>query len=89
MGTAKVGVQVDGRGRILLPKELRARLEIKPKAMINVELAEDGSVVLSNPREERRRLLREAQGSLAGSGETVDDLIAERRAAAAREVDDR
>lgn len=86
MGTTRSTIQVDGRGRILLPKPLRERLGIKPKVMINVEIGDDGSVVLRDVREERRRLLRAAQGSFAGRGGSVDGLIAQRRAAAAREA---
>lgn len=84
----RLGVQADGRGRILLPKRMRERLGITPKGTISVELADDGSVVLRNPRAARQRLLREAQGSFAGRGGSVDDLIAQRRAEAAREARD-
>ena len=79
-------IQVDGRGRILLPKPLRERLGIKPKAMIDVEVADDGSVVIRDVRNERRRRLRAAQGSFEGRGGSVDELIADRRAEAAREA---
>ena len=85
MGATKTIIQADGRGRILLPKPVRERLGIAPKAMVQVEVAADGSVLLRDVREERRRLLREAQGSYKGRGGSVDDLIAERRREAARE----
>jgi AbrB family looped-hinge helix DNA binding protein len=86
MSTSRSTIQVDGRGRILLPKPLRERLGITPKAMLDVEVGDDGSVVLRDVRDERRRLLHAAQGSFKGRGGSVDDLIAQRRAAAAREV---
>lgn len=88
MGTSRSQVQVDGRGRILLPKAMRERLGVEPKAMIDVELRDDDSLVLRDVREERRRQLRAAKGSFAGRGGSVDELIAERRAEAARELRD-
>lgn len=81
----QVAVQTDARGRLLLPKEVRAHLGLEPKATINVETRPDGAVVLRDPRAQRRRLLEVTRGSLAGRGGSVDDLIAERRAAAKKE----
>jgi len=72
-------LQADARGRILLPKELRRELGLEGRGTITVEPREDGSVVLRDPRAERRRQLREARGSFAGRGSSVDDLIAARR----------
>lgn len=89
MNPERMVVQTDGRGRILLPAALRERLGIVPKAAVEVEAREDGSVVLRDVREERRRRLREAQGSFEGRGGSVDELIAERRAEAAREAGER
>lgn len=89
MGTPiRSKVRADNRGRILLPKPIRENLGITAGALIDVETSDDGSVVLRDPREERRRRLREAQGSFKGRGGSVDDLIAERRAEAAREARD-
>jgi bifunctional DNA-binding transcriptional regulator/antitoxin component of YhaV-PrlF toxin-antitoxin module len=79
-------VQTDARGRLLLPKELRAHLGLEPKATISVEARADGAVVLRDPRAQRRRVLENARGSLRDQGGSVDELIAERRAAAKREA---
>lgn len=80
-----VEVETDGRGRLLLPQEARKLLGIQAHTTVSVELTEDGSVVLRDPRAHRAQRLRAAQGSLAGRGGSVDELIAERRADAARE----
>lgn len=81
-------VQADGRGRILLPKPLRERLGIAPGAAVDVEAAADGSVVLRDVRQARLHVIQAARGSMRGRGSSVDELIAERRAEAAREAND-
>jgi bifunctional DNA-binding transcriptional regulator/antitoxin component of YhaV-PrlF toxin-antitoxin module len=81
----QISVQADGRGRILLPSEVRAHLGLEPKSVINVETRADGTVVLRDPAAQRRRVLQSARGSLADSGGSVDQLIAERRAEAKRD----
>lgn len=58
---------------------------IGPNAEVRLALAEDGTVTLSNPVAARRRAIRAARGSHAGRGMSVDELLAERRADAARE----
>lgn len=80
-------IQTDNRGRLLLPKDLREQIGLEAKAIINVEVFEDGSVVLRDPRADRARRLAAAQGSHAGQGRPTDEFIAERRAEAAREDD--
>lgn len=81
----QLAVQTDARGRLLLPKEVRAHLGLEPKSIINVETRSDGTVVLRDPRAQRRRVLESARGSLGNRGGSVDDLIAERRAEARKE----
>lgn len=81
----KATVQADGRGRLLLPRELRERLGLRPKGAVNVEARDDGSVVLRDPRADRARRLHAAQGSYAGKGRSVDEFIVDRRAEAERE----
>ncbi len=85
MATQYVEVETDGRGRLLLPSNMRKTLGITGHATVSVALNDDGSVVLRDPRADRARRLRAAQGSFAGRGGSVDDLLAERRAEAARE----
>lgn len=81
----QVLVQTDARGRVLLPKDVREHLGLKPKALVTVETRGDGSVVLRDPRAQRKRVLEDARGSFAKQGGSVDDLIAERRAEAKKE----
>ncbi|MDX8153617.1 AbrB/MazE/SpoVT family DNA-binding domain-containing protein [Patulibacter brassicae] len=81
-------VRADGRGRILLPQELRDRLGIQPHSVVAVELQDDGSVVLRDRDADRRRRVRAVRGSFRGAGESVDDLLAARRADARAEADD-
>lgn len=88
MSSTRSTVRADGRGRVLLPKPVRECLHISPGATVHVEVIDDGSVVLRSVRDERRRQLRAAKGSFKGRGGSVDDLIAERRAEAARELRD-
>lgn len=85
MVAQRAEVVADGRGRLLLPRAMREALGITPHTVVGVELAEDGSVVLRDPASDRARRVRAARGSLRGRGGSVDDLIAERRAEAARE----
>lgn len=80
-----VTVQSDARGRLLLPVELRELLGLDPKGVVAVEARDDGSVLLRDPAAERRRRLKNARGSLRDAAGSVDDLIAARRAEAARE----
>lgn len=85
MTVRRVEVEADGRGRLLLPREARDALGITAHAVVDVELTDDGAVVLRDPVAARRRRLRAARGSFAGRGGSVDDLIADRRAEAARD----
>ena len=74
-----ISLQADSRGRILLPKDLRQSLGLESKGTVTVEARDDGSVLLRDPRAERTRQLREARGSYAGRGRSVDELIESRR----------
>jgi bifunctional DNA-binding transcriptional regulator/antitoxin component of YhaV-PrlF toxin-antitoxin module len=76
-------------GRILIPVELREKLGFKPKSPIYVEI-KDGSLVLTSAaqRSAQRRayfdnLFKEL--SLDPNRSLVDELIADRRAEAAKE----
>jgi bifunctional DNA-binding transcriptional regulator/antitoxin component of YhaV-PrlF toxin-antitoxin module len=76
-------------GRILIPVELREKLGFKPKSPIYVEI-KDGSLVLTSTaqRSAQRRayfdnLFKEL--NLDPNRSLVDELIADRRAEAAKE----
>ena len=80
--------KVDGTGRVLIPAEIRKRLGMKPGATVTITEGPSGRIVL----EPAMALLREAQDyfrSIAPASVLwSDELIAERRKEARREVED-
>jgi AbrB family looped-hinge helix DNA binding protein len=80
--------KVDSAGRVLIPAELRARLDVKPGASVTITAERSGRIVL----ESRSAAVRAAQDyfrSLAPDSEVwSDELIAERRREARREIAD-
>ena len=86
--TAGHKARVDSTGRVLIPAEVRKRLGMKPGATVTITEGPLGRIVL----EPALALLREAQEyfqSLApASVFWSDELIAERRKEARREVED-
>jgi AbrB family looped-hinge helix DNA binding protein len=88
----KVGARykgkVDSAGRVLIPAPLREKLGVHPGAIVSIAEGRAGRIVL----ESRMAALREAQEyfcSLAPPTEVwSDDLIAERRQEARREIED-
>jgi bifunctional DNA-binding transcriptional regulator/antitoxin component of YhaV-PrlF toxin-antitoxin module len=82
----------DGRGRLLLPPDIREALGLDRKALevgerreVTVELRPDGSVVLRDPAKVRAEAIKSLRGSARGKGGSVDELLAERRREAALE----
>ena len=86
--TARYKAKVDGTGRILIPAEIRKKLGLKPGAAVTITEGPSGRIVL----EPAQALLREAQEyfrSIAPADALwSDELIAERRKEARREVED-
>jgi AbrB family looped-hinge helix DNA binding protein len=80
--------KVDGRGRVLIPAEIRKRAGVNPGATVTITEGPSGRIVL----EPALALLREAQEyfrSIAPASVLwSDELIAERRKEARREVED-
>jgi AbrB family looped-hinge helix DNA binding protein len=80
--------RVDGTGRVLIPAEIRKRAGMKPGATVTITEGPSGRIVL----EPALALLREAQEyfqSIAPASVLwSDELIAERRKEARREVED-
>jgi AbrB family looped-hinge helix DNA binding protein len=77
-------ISVNDQGRVTIPAQIRQELGLAPGSRL-VAYVEDGRLVL----EERRHLLARIQDVVAreaeaagASGSAVDELIAERRAAA-------
>jgi AbrB family looped-hinge helix DNA binding protein len=80
--------KVDSAGRILIPAPLREKLGVQPGATVSITEGRAGRIVL----ESRMAAVREAQDyfcSLAPPTEVwSDELIAERREEARREIED-
>jgi AbrB family looped-hinge helix DNA binding protein len=81
-------VSVNDQGRVTIPAQMRHELGLAPGSRL-VAYVEDGRLVL----EERRHLLARIQDVVAreteaagATGSAVDELIADRRAAARREA---
>ncbi len=76
-------VTVGERGRVVLPSAVRRALNLKPGTHMLLSTEDDGSLRLRPYRavaEQSRGLLRDLPG-----GSMVNELLAERRAEAARE----
>jgi AbrB family looped-hinge helix DNA binding protein len=86
--TAGHKARVDSTGRVLIPAEVRKRLGMKPGATVTITEGPSGRIVV----EPALALLREAQEyfqSIAPASVLwSDELIAERRKEARREVED-
>jgi AbrB family looped-hinge helix DNA binding protein len=83
-GMKEVTVPIDQAGRVVLPKDVRRELAIKPGEMLKVSI-HGGSVTLT-PDREARGLVRKGKGLVfsAGGGEvlseeTVDRIVDEMR----------
>ncbi len=78
-------VVVGDRGRVVLPSKVRAKLGLKPGSRMLLSTEEDGSLRLRPYRAVADQSLG-MLAALAPAGESlVDELLAERRDAAARE----
>jgi AbrB family looped-hinge helix DNA binding protein len=80
-------LKVDRMGRVLIPAAVRKRLSLEPGT--ELRLTEDGGKLILQPRQQA---LLEAQAivrSFVSKGVSlVDELIAERREAERRELED-
>jgi AbrB family looped-hinge helix DNA binding protein len=78
-------VQLGDRGRLVLPAEIRKRLNLRQGDELLVTVQPDGSLRLTSPRQ----VVRETKGlyrARAGNRSLADELIAERRAELKREA---
>lgn len=76
-------VTIGQRGRVVLPSAVRRELDLKPGTHMLLSTEQDGSLRLRPYRavaQQTRGLLRDLPGE-----SMVDELLAERRAEAARE----
>lgn len=77
-------VRVDQQGRILVPKELREAVGMRPGGNLTL-LVEDGEIRIITPHGARQRMRELSAKYSTGNRSLVDELIAERRAEAERE----
>jgi len=84
MTTSPATVRVSSNGRVLIPLAVRRELGIKPGDELVLEI-EDGALRLSTRLARLREVQALARTFLAGEPSLVDELLAERRAEAARE----
>ena len=78
-------VQLGDRGRLVLPAEIRRRLNLREGDELVVSLQPDGSLRLTS----QRQIVRETRGlyrARAGRRSLADELIADRRAEVKRET---
>ncbi len=81
-------VIVGDRGRMVLPSAVRRKLGLTAGTRLLVDVESDGSLKLQPFRaaaDQTRGLLRELGELAPDKGSAVDELLAERRAQAARE----
>jgi antitoxin PrlF len=79
-------LRVGAQGRVVLPADLRAALGFVEGSTLVAYIEGEGRLVIESPAAIQRALLRE-WSEVAGQPSLVDDLRAERRAAAAREAE--
>jgi AbrB family looped-hinge helix DNA binding protein len=84
--TVHARIHVGAQGRVVLPAELRAALGFVEGSTLVAYIEGEGRLVIESPEAIRRALLQEWSGA-AGEVSLVDELRAERRAAAAREAE--
>jgi AbrB family looped-hinge helix DNA binding protein len=77
-------VRVDQQGRILVPKELREAVGMRPGGNLTL-LVEGGEIRIITPQGARQRMRELSAKYSTGNRSLVDELIAERRAEAERE----
>ena len=82
--TLRAVVRVDAQGRLLVPKELRDAVDMRPGENVTL-LVQDGEIRLLTVTASTRRI-REIAAEYPTPGRSlVDELIAERRAEAERD----
>lgn len=77
-------LKVDRQGRLVLPAEVRAAMRIVPGTDVTLEIDGDETRLISH-WQALRALQRELAELVPPGASLVDELIAERRAEAARE----
>ncbi|MBQ6641123.1 MAG: AbrB/MazE/SpoVT family DNA-binding domain-containing protein [Saccharopolyspora sp.] len=84
-GMTSAAVKMNPQGRVSIPAPFRHELGLTPDTDL-VSYVEDGRVVFEEREHLMRRIQQTALNSRATAGSPVDELLADRRAAAARET---
>ena len=79
-------MHVDNQGRVMLPSWWRKREGVDPSTELCVTVTEDGGLVLETREQGLRRARALLRKYIPEGVNLSDELIAERRAEAAREV---
>jgi AbrB family looped-hinge helix DNA binding protein len=79
-----VEVSVNAQGRVTIPAQMRRAAGIEAGVPL-VAYVEDGRVVIETREQLADRIRRDVAAAWSGTGSVVDELIADRRAEAARE----
>jgi len=79
-----VKTKVDSQGRVLIPAEIREKMRLEPGKQVSMYLDEDGLHLIS-PYIAWQRITRLVAKTVPEGVSLADELIADRRAEAARE----
>ncbi|MCW2721152.1 AbrB/MazE/SpoVT family DNA-binding domain-containing protein [Pseudonocardia sp.] len=82
--TTSADLTVNEQGRVTIPAQIRRAAGIEAGVPL-VVYVEDGRVVLETREQLADRLRRDVAAAWTGEGSVVDELLADRRAEAARE----
>ncbi|MHA6797450.1 AbrB/MazE/SpoVT family DNA-binding domain-containing protein (plasmid) [Pseudonocardia bannensis] len=82
--TPSADLTVNEQGRVTIPAPIRRAAGIEAGVPL-VVYVEDGRVVLETREQLAERIRRDVAAAWTGEGSVVDELIADRRAEAARE----
>jgi AbrB family looped-hinge helix DNA binding protein len=80
-------LRIGAQGRVVLPAGLRSALGFEEGTTVVAYIEGEGRLVIESPAAVQRALLAE-WSEVAGERSLVDDLLADRRAAAVREAEE-
>lgn len=86
MATRENEVQVGAQGRLVIPVALRKALQLKPGDRLVARIVDEGLVLERRETVEKR--LRDRFRHIPGDVRLAEELIAERRAEAAKEAEE-